>query len=141
MSKLCSASHTEEDIQNMRHEFIWGKPSLIRLEIKYRVCTQNVWSLSPSSEIQIINLCELCSFKIGCRVNAFFVHFIWTEMWYHTPSSHLQQHPQARGSRLKIRWKQSYSQVFITYKQETLDASILASIAHLNEIYSLEINL
>lgn len=39
--------------------------------------------------------------KFGCRENTFFVDFVQSEIGNHTPSSRLQEHPQARGSRLK----------------------------------------
>ena len=141
MSKLCSASHTEENIQNMRHECISRKPSLIRLEIKYRVeqiFAQRMFDCClPAQRYRSLIFMGFVHSKFGCRANAFFVHFIQSEMRYHTSSSHLQQHPQARGNRLKIRWEQRYSQVFTTFRQETLDTSILTSIVHLNVIYSL----
>lgn len=70
------------------------KPSLIRLEIKYKakqICAQRTFDhcLTAQSYRSLI-FSGFVHSKFGCRESTFFVHFIWSEMWSHAPTSHLQ---------------------------------------------------
>lgn len=63
--------------------------------------------------------------KFGCRENTFFVDFVQTEIGNLTPSSRLQEHPQARGSRLKKKKMKTAQLPSVYIIQEILDTTIL----------------
>lgn len=101
------------------------KIKLNRSEIKYKakkIFSQRTFDHGFTAErYRFLIFSGFVHSKFGCRANTFFVHFTWSEMWSHASTSIYSHIP--KGHQVKNQTK-----MLITFKQETLDTSILASI-------------
>lgn len=124
-----------------RHECVSRKPSLIRLEIKYK--TEQIFAH------RMFDRCLLVQRYRSLIFRALFIQNVAAEQTHslsilfgancgiiHQDLNYTIS--LSKGQQVKkSRWKQCYSQVFIMFKQEPLDTSILASTVHLKVIYLL----